>query len=314
MEEVQDKDSAIAQLYTLKTDHLSVKHTEFFQKWERLISMEEKDLIKFRKEIWMMGACEREQKGRCLSSMRLDSSFIPPRSYTTKAKDTRIRQFIYRFVRHQRPGMSTSDLLHGHIVAGDAVIVSVDPHLIALARGFVLELKPNEIIVSVDHVISIDYVHARLPNFDVASIIFRIDKDEMMGGFARIRNNLAQLFYTNGNARLRNLIVDLDKPVFAEPNHNYAEASSELNTCQRQAVNLAMNALDYALILGMPGTGKTTTVAELIRILVKAGKTVLLTSHTHSAVDSILLKLKDNLNFQILRLGNTDKVQTSVVL
>jgi len=37
------------------------------------------------------------------------------------------------------------------------------------------------------------------------------------------------------------------------------------------------------------------------------GKTVLLTSYTHSAVDTILAKMVDD-EFGILRLGNVDKV------
>ena len=53
-----------------------------------------------------------------------------------------------------------------------------------------------------------------------------------------------------------------------------------------------LTAQDYALILGMPGTGKSTiTIACLIEYLVALEKTVLLSSYTHSAVDNILLKL-----------------------
>jgi len=58
----------------------------------------------------------------------------------------------------------------------------------------------------------------------------------------------------------------------------------------------------------MPGTGKTTVIVALIKTLVQLGKTVLLTSYTHSAVDNILLKLKDDADFGILRIGNLDKV------
>ena len=43
----------------------------------------------------------------------------------------------------------------------------------------------------------------------------------------------------------------------------------------------------------MPGTGKTTTISCLVRVLVACGKSVLLTSYTHTAVDNILLKLKE---------------------
>ena len=46
------------------------------------------------------------------------------------------------------------------------------------------------------------------------------------------------------------------------------------------------------MILGMPGTGKTTTIACIVSILVSLGKSVLITSYTHSAVDNILMKIK----------------------
>ena len=57
----------------------------------------------------------------------------------------------------------------------------------------------------------------------------------------------------------------------------------------------------------MPGTGKTTTIAHIIRALVSQGKSVLLTSYTHTAVDNILLKIKKE-KFGILRLGSRSKV------
>ncbi len=50
---------------------------------------------------------------------------------------------------------------------------------------------------------------------------------------------------------------------------------------------------DYVLLRGMPGTGKTTLIVALVRTMAAMGKSVLLTSYTHSAVDNILLKLKE---------------------
>lgn len=84
---------------------------------------------------------------------------------------------------------------------------------------------------------------------------------------------------------------------------------AHLNTNQQTAMRRVLAAEDYALILGMPGTGKTTVIAALIRALVAMGQRVLLTSYTHSAVDNILMKLKDDVDFGILRLGNVDKVR-----
>lgn len=48
---------------------------------------------------------------------------------------------------------------------------------------------------------------------------------------------------------------------------------------------------DYLLIKGYPGTGKTTTIASLIAILINLGKRILFTSFTNSAVDNLLLKI-----------------------
>jgi hypothetical protein len=60
---------------------------------------------------------------------------------------------------------------------------------------------------------------------------------------------------------------------------------------QRRAVELVLRAKDYACILGMPGTGKTATIAFTVRCLVALGQSVLITAYTHTAVDSVMLKV-----------------------
>ena len=69
-------------------------------------------------------------------------------------------------------------------------------------------------------------------------------------------------------------------------------------------------AQDYAIILGMPGTGKTTTTAHIIKTLVERGKSVLLTAYTHTALDNVLVKVRDS-GIDVLRLGNPEKVSTT---
>lgn len=54
----------------------------------------------------------------------------------------------------------------------------------------------------------------------------------------------------------------------------------------------------------MPGTGKTQTLVALIEILHKIGHSILITAHTNSAVDNILLKLLDK-DIDFLRLGSS---------
>lgn len=52
-----------------------------------------------------------------------------------------------------------------------------------------------------------------------------------------------------------------------------------------------MSANDYALIQGLPGTGKTSTLAFIARLLAAYGKRILITSYTNAAVDNVVIKL-----------------------
>lgn len=47
------------------------------------------------------------------------------------------------------------------------------------------------------------------------------------------------------------------------------------------------------IIYILVSSGKTSTIVALVKILHLLGQSVLLTSYTHSAVDNILLKLKE---------------------
>ena len=64
-----------------------------------------------------------------------------------------------------------------------------------------------------------------------------------------------------------------------------------LNASQQAAVEFALSAQDVAIIHGPPGTGKTTTVVELIRQAVARGETVLACAPSNLAVDNLLERL-----------------------
>ncbi|KAG6852485.1 hypothetical protein C0991_011583 [Blastosporella zonata] len=317
VENVEDTSSPIADIYDLKTSHLTPPRTQFFKQWEALISLEEQDLVRFKKELWTMGAAERELKGRCFGSMVLDETFVPSPTATDVGRtDSKIHRFTYRFTRKSVDGGSLS-LLNGHMNLGDAVTVSVEPALLALARGFIVKLTPTDVVLGVDHKISVESISKRLSTSLTRGlpVIFRIDKDELFGAMGRIRDNLAQLFYADGDTHRLELVVDMKYPVFDERppelTHSLLQHSAHLNANQAQAMKRVLSAHDYALILGMPGTGKTTVIAAMIKTMVAMGKTVLLTSYTHSAVDTILAKLLDA-DFSILRIGNIDKIHPDV--
>ena len=189
VEKVKDTSSPIADTYELKTSHLTLPQLKFFKKWERLMFLEEKDIHRFKKELWTMSATEREEKGRCFSGMVLDEAYDPKKtpspsqgvSYpNTQTGDVeadfvnsgkaKIHRFTYRFVRSSQPQYRSraqcsrmgdeevESLLSGHIDVGEAIIVSVEPDLLALARGFVVDLSPSAVAVGVDHKLDLEKI------------------------------------------------------------------------------------------------------------------------------------------------------------
>jgi DNA replication ATP-dependent helicase Dna2 len=61
-----DESDPLQILYEEKTGHLTDAHAEFFKHWEKLISYEEQEMVRFKREIWTMEAEEREKVGRCV--------------------------------------------------------------------------------------------------------------------------------------------------------------------------------------------------------------------------------------------------------
>ncbi|KAK0117680.1 Tripartite DNA replication factor [Cadophora gregata] len=313
--------------------HLTPKHKEFFLKWDDLLTKEEKESLKFRRELWTMLSSEREKLGRCFSNV-----IIEPGSAYEEKDNPKINRYRYSLVKPDPPpGFS---FLDSQIIVGEPIVISDEKGHFALANGFVTHVRKKRVTVAVDR--RLHNARIRQPGFDeienqvFASIMevapegssleeadgkikedpirYRLDKDEFSNGMATVRNNLIQVMSDGsfGSRHIRGLVVDLNEPRFKTQATAYVLQDREnINIDQRRAIQKVMSAEDYALVLGMPGTGKTTTIAHIIRALVSQGKTVLLTSYTHTAVDNILLKLKDD-SIPILRLGAIAKVAMEV--
>lgn len=61
---------------------------------------------------------------------------------------------------------------------------------------------------------------------------------------------------------------------------------------QREFVSKSLQTKDFALMEGPPGSGKTTTIIELIMQFTAEGKRVLLCSATHAAIDNVIERIK----------------------
>lgn len=86
---------------------------------------------------------------------------------------------------------------------------------------------------------------------------------------------------------------------------------------QREFVQKALATPDFAFLDGPPGSGKTTSILELIAQLVTKGKKVLLTASTNAAVDNILERietLSEEIRDKIfaVRIGNEGAISDTV--
>jgi ATP-dependent RNA/DNA helicase IGHMBP2 len=89
--------------------------------------------------------------------------------------------------------------------------------------------------------------------------------------------------------------------------------NQSLNDSQQQAVKACLDTEEVEVVHGPPGTGKTTTLVELIYQLNKQGKKILVSAPSNTAVDNIGLRLAER-NIDFLRVGNNVKVREELLL
>ena len=326
--------SGLNQKFDELVNHLQPVHQDFFKKWDDLLTKEEADVLKFRRELWTMLSSERERVGRCFGNV-----VIEPGSAVELTDTPKINRFRYSFVKVKaQPTFSFTD---SQITIGEPIVISDEKGHFALANGYVTHVRKQRITVAVDR--RLHNARVRSKGFDAKTnqtfsgimeivedgghqstmtpkehevqVVYRLDKDEFSNGMAMVRSNLIRIMELDlfGAQALRKLVVDGIAPTFVDcalMRFNTA-SQSNLNIDQRNAIEKVMSARDYALVLGMPGTGKTTTIAHIIRALTAQGMSVLLTSYTHTAVDNILLKIRND-GIGILRLGAVAKVHPQV--
>lgn len=96
-----------------------------------------------------------------------------------------------------------------------------------------------------------------------------------------------------------------------QPSGKKVDVENHLNEFQLKAVENGLCDLPLQIIHGPPGTGKTTTIVELIQSLRKQGLSVVASAPSNAAVDHLAQQLL-NSGLKVLRLGNTAKVNQAV--
>jgi len=112
-----------------------------------------------------------------------------------------------------------------------------------------------------------------------------------------------------GDPDRKDVLFGRRAPAFAEVTETFVDN----NDAQNAAVRRAVGADDFALVHGPPGTGKTYTIARLVRALVDRGERVLLSAFTNRAVDNALDALRDQGFEDVARVGTRTGVREDML-
>jgi len=303
--------SGVPELFLKDVGHLSLPHLDYARRWLAMVDIEQRASERHQALKFTSGVAESEQAGTTLAHMELCAveEFEPPAA--TSELDSEVPEIARKLLHRFR--LASHGRLETKLGPGDLVSVSS----MATAEGGGARARwmlASGIVKAVDAFQVAVLLPTRLTAVARGQLL-RVDKEDIMSGFGTCRNNILALL----TPRLRDdrltplpllgLVVDLLPPRFVDADTGLAGLDvdakrqlGELNVDQREAVMRVLCAQDYALILGMPGTGKTTVIAAAVRALVAQKKTVLLSAYTHSALDNVLLKLVE-LGVPLLRLG-----------
>jgi ATP-dependent RNA/DNA helicase IGHMBP2 len=106
--------------------------------------------------------------------------------------------------------------------------------------------------------------------------------------------------------QLRNILLGEKAPTF---NSLPKVSSSRLNTSQNEALQNILEAEDFSIVHGPPGTGKTTTLVESIAEILKKEKQVMVCAPSNAATDHLARSLFAK-GLKVVRIGNLAKVET----
>jgi hypothetical protein len=145
----------------------------------------------------------------------------------------------------------------------------------------------------------------RFSSFSLRVSADQLSRQRQVAALDRVRSAVRDRL-----AELREVFLGREQPRFG-PIEPVSALDSGLNASQRTAVDFALAAKDIAIVHGPPGTGKTTTLVEIVRQAVRRGDKVLVCAPSNLAVDNLLERLLVS-GENAVRLGHPARVLESL--
>uniref|UniRef100_A0A0M3I7R0 DNA replication ATP-dependent helicase/nuclease n=1 Tax=Ascaris lumbricoides TaxID=6252 RepID=A0A0M3I7R0_ASCLU len=334
VESSQYVSSSMMELQSLLTSHLTSAHLQYFAKWVRWLFLEwnaAKSVKVDVRDIWKMDNKKREELGRCLTNMSIDFECTGDDCAVVKFKRKSGSPIKSVFTKGDMVIVSTEKnlaLAMGPVEATDGksidILLSKQSAQLKSGGTFVLDKYESfstysSNLCNVGLLMENEAHTAKLRSLLIdlnAPTFSKIAKDEV----AKISTIVRRLNGEQAHAVVKSLVADDYVLIQGLPGSGNVVASSvELERtnltlengdsprCRIFSQPSSFMPVSHAVVHGVWGEkspGKTSTIAVLVRCFLMLGRSVLITSHTHSAVDNLLLKLIQDVDSKdILRLG-----------
>uniref|UniRef100_T1J117 DNA helicase n=1 Tax=Strigamia maritima TaxID=126957 RepID=T1J117_STRMM len=170
-----------------------------------------------------------------------------------------------------------------------------------LASGVVIKNDKNFVNVAFDQ--SFDQVDLN----DIDSVQYQLLKLTNEVSYRRIKDALEDLRKYNGSTANHLINVLFNNSAPSDPlnviNDDVVFFNENLDSLQKEAVKFALKQKEIAVVHGPPGTGKTTTLIEIILQSNKLEQKILACAPSNVAVDNLVELLADY-NVDMIRIGH----------
>ncbi|XP_062211739.1 uncharacterized protein LOC133912829 isoform X2 [Phragmites australis] len=174
----------------------------------------------------------------------------------------------------------------------------------SLGQGVVYRLKDSSITVAFDDIPE-DGLNSPLRLEKLANeVTYRRMKDALI--------QLSKAVQTGPCANLVPVLFGEKAPMRSKDAMKFSPFNKNLDDSQKDAISKALGSRDVFLLHGPPGTGKTTTIIEIILQEVKRGSKILACAASNIAVDNIVERLA-RYRTKLVRLGHPARLLPQVL-